>query len=63
MSKKFRNGTSMAFKHQFLNTYIHNYKDKLSLPAEDDPNEIDAVNTNCTITIDFKELYKLRQAS
>jgi hypothetical protein len=27
----------MAVKHRLLNTYVHNYKDKLCLTNQDDP--------------------------
>ncbi len=54
----------IALKHRLLNTYVHNYKDKLCLANIDE--EVCGVKNpsgTFSLTIDFNELVKLKQAT
>ena len=50
----------LAVKHRLLNTYVHNYKDKLCLTSEDD---MISKKGGFSLTIDFNELALLKQAT
>jgi hypothetical protein len=57
----------LALKHRLLNTYVHGYKDKLSLNNVDEEGfggkKVAKPDAGCTLTIDFNELAMLKQAT